>query len=438
MGTFCDLTLNETAITSWKNDVPEEWFYLFSDKNIKHRVVKLYEEFPEEYSEDDSPDDYHIYKLSCSVKEAKKRLDIQGFNKENLIKDLQNNLNEQKQDYQSWIDSLGSSDDGFTLFIQNQINVIEGFNFDTWVKKIRELLRQKLKFPLDNTVDFLKRDPFYNYLLENYEADYMVNLPISDWRFFLRFILEAAKENDILTLDLTEMIDAGWYSIPFTTPIEQARNDLTSSYTNNTRIIILTEGHSDFDILSKSMNLLCPEFSDLYYFMDFNDDIRHPGGAPELIKRIKALISIKIQSKVIAIFDNDTAAHEALITLKGKPIPENIKLCLLPGFDELRSYPTIGPQGQHNSDINGRAASIEMYLGHDCLTDENGQMIPVEWSGKSSTISTYQGEIKEKNYIKNKFYKKIEHCVKNKASISNYDWTGIELILEHIFNQFQD
>lgn len=39
----------------------------------------------------------------------------------------------------------------------------------------------------------------------------------------------------------------------------------------------------------------------------------------------------------------------------------------LPDLEFLKSYPTLGPNGLANMDINGVAASIELYLGNDVL-----------------------------------------------------------------------
>ena len=73
-------------------------------------------------------------------------------------------------------------------------------------------------------------------------------------------------------------------------------------------------------------------------------------------------------------------------------IPDNIKIARYPNIKMLEDYPTIGPSGITNMDINGLAGSIEMYLGVDSLTEKK-ELIPVQWKGFDSSLKKYQGEI---------------------------------------------
>jgi len=55
---------------------------------------------------------------------------------------------------------------------------------------------------------------------------------------------------------------------------------------------------------------------------------------------------------VIALFDNDTAAHAAVRGLKGTKLPGTIRVVFLPELELARHYPTLGPQGLMSSDVN--------------------------------------------------------------------------------------
>ncbi len=59
----------------------------------------------------------------------------------------------------------------------------------------------------------------------------------------------------------------------------------------------------------------------------------------------------------------------------------------------------FGPPGEHISDINGRAVSIELFLGRHNLSAVDGTLIPVTWNGYVSSVGQYQGEINEKRRV---------------------------------------
>ena len=69
----------------------------------------------------------------------------------------------------------------------------------------------------------------------------------------------------------------------------------------------------------------------------------------------------------------------------------------LPDLEILRDYPTLGPAGESRMDVNGLAASIELYLGRDVLTNPvAGHLVCVQWKGYVAGVRKYQGEILDK------------------------------------------
>jgi hypothetical protein len=71
---------------------------------------------------------------------------------------------------------------------------------------------------------------------------------------------------------------------------------------------------------------------------------------------------------------------------------------MLPPLDSLTAYPTIGPSGRADMDINGLAASVELYLGEDVLTDGEG-LCQVQWTGYDTALRQYQGQVLDKSGI---------------------------------------
>lgn len=83
-------------------------------------------------------------------------------------------------------------------------------------------------------------------------------------------------------------------------------------------------------------------------------------------------------------------------------LPENILAVRLPDIELAKENPTIGPQGFHLVNVNGRAASIELYLGRTTLT-LNGELRHVRWTSYNKSVRTYQGEVEANGEIQHDF-----------------------------------
>ncbi len=94
------------------------------------------------------------------------------------------------------------------------------------------------------------------------------------------------------------------------------------------------------------------------------------------MKFLRAFAAARINTLILAVFDNDAVGLEALKTARGLALPENIRVAALPDIELARSYPTIGPQGMHEMDINGCAVSIELFLGRHNISGQDGSLIP--------------------------------------------------------------
>ena len=104
----------------------------------------------------------------------------------------------------------------------------------------------------------------------------------------------------------------------------------------------------------------------------------------------------------------------------------------LPVLDELRSYPTLGPTVTALTDINGLAASLELYFGHDVLTRADGSLTPVQWRGYDKTVGRYQGEITDKPILRERFVEKVEEARAHAKAIASMDWAPMRKVLDTI------
>ncbi|WP_193758277.1 hypothetical protein [Pseudovibrio sp. Ad26] len=87
-------------------------------------------------------------------------------------------------------------------------------------------------------------------------------------------------------------------------------------------------------------------------------------------------------------FDNDAVGVETYEKTKRLELPESYRVEILPNLGELEKFPTIGPTGESEENINGRAAAIECYLDlkRACLP-----RIKVEWGAKKQKSRPVSG-----------------------------------------------
>jgi hypothetical protein len=198
---------------------------------------------------------------------------------------------------------------------------------------------------------------------------------------------------------------------------------------------VLDEDNEERLICEYKTTVMNPEVVDFYSFMDFNAT-NASGSASSLVSYVKAFIGSGLRNKIIAIFDNDTAAHEALSILKKIDIPDNIKIFTYPDLEYTKNYPTLGPYGIVSTDINGLACSIELFLGIDLLKDENEILIPVQWKGYNQLLKKYQGEILNKEKIIQRYFMLLDDIEKEENIPINHDWYGMHSILNMIYKAF--
>ncbi len=235
---------------------------------------------------------------------------------------------------------------------------------------------------------------------------------------------------------MTDLVWSGYfeYSDDF---IEYGLHSTVVEYNSMARTIILTEGKTDTYFLKESMKLLYPHLVDYYSFLEFENS-KLGGGVGNLTNIVKAFAGSGIVNNIIALFDNDTAAASAIKSLSKTVIPNNIKILKLPDIEVLRDYPTIGPSGNVNLDMNGIAASIELFFGSDVLKIEGENLSPVQWTGYDPNIKKYQGEVIDKITLQRRFNKKIEASKSDKDDCLDDKWDDMRSIFKLLFNAFNE
>jgi hypothetical protein len=298
---------------------------------------------------------------------------------------------------------------------------INDFSFNVWKDTIRLMFagHHSDKNPFDQ-----------NYTLED-NFDIISNCYM-DQSFFgvdapcfssILAILELVddKHNTHVSLDYSELVSGGY--------VEE--EDELCKNSDFEKTVILTEGVSDRRFIERSLKVLYPHLFDYYSFLDFQE-LKLGGSASSLVHTVKAFSAAGIKNRIVAVFDNDTAAIDAMKPLNRLPVAKNIRIVTLPSLEFLNNYPTIGPQGLHNINVNGLAGSIELYFEESSLKDENQKLIPVVWKGFNESEQKYQGEISKKSIVQSQF-EEILNRIEAGDNVSNYNFDSMKKVFETIF-----
>lgn len=382
------------------------------------------------WGEPNDPDDQEtemVTEYSCTTADAIDRLNIMGFTYSRVQDEFEAGRRAELEKYSSW-----AEDDDSQWFVE-EWNLIRNITFDEYVRAFNEVLTNRLRPDPFDDHDKEGLNPFVKYILTNNE-DYLFGFLGSDIRFLIRLTCELSSKSSRVVQDITGLIYSGHYEE--NEPVcENATKALIAGHPENSSRIVLTEGSTDAAILKEALAILYPHLSEYYVFFDFESS-RSPGGAGRLVSLVKAFSATGITNRIIALFDNDTAAQEARRALTNVSLPQNIVVLSYPELESLRNYPTLGPGGLTLLDVNGLAANMELYLGDDVLRDDEGHLTPVQWKGYNEILRQYQGEVMGKTRLQACFQEKASRCKSDPALIKTTDWTGLSAILQQIFHAF--
>jgi hypothetical protein len=202
-------------------------------------------------------------------------------------------------------------------------------------------------------------------------------------------------------------------------------------------VVVLTEGRTDAEFLKAALMILRPHLTDLIRFLDY--ERRPEGGVGALVGMIRAFAAAGIANRVVAVFDNDTAAADAMRNLGAQPLPPQIQVMHYPDLELAKAYPLLDPGTPESpggtltvADVNGLAGSIELYLGRDVLTQADGTLRPVRWTSYVPGMNRYQGQIIGKGAIQKAFRAKSRAARENPEYAEQQDWSGLCLIIDAI------
>lgn len=426
MSSYCNLKLGNVEIGWSQNGYDPYLLSLFqeSDKKITPSTIKEYYR-SEDLSEEEQEGSVTIVQYRSTVRAIRDRLELMGYTQKVAEKGFNIGLEIAIKDYKEC--SINHDTDLFN----STIEVLQNLDLKKWCQAIRDINENNLnqthisdkKITLSPEVKLILENGWFGF------SGY-------DYRHFVRLLIDLYEDQDELIYDFTELAIGGWVD-EADELVELLENEVSANYSAERRVIIATEGRTDSILLKRSLQLLYPHISDFYRFLDF-EEAKIPGGAGALASMIKAFAGAGIINRVIALFDNDTAADSAIRPLQLVDLPDNIVILNYPSLDLAKNYPTIGPSGLVNMDINSLAGSLELYLGVDCLTDENGDLTPIQWKGYDTKLQKYQGEILNKDLVQDRYLEKLTRCETSHKLLDEYDWSGIHLIVKSLISAFHE
>ena len=440
MSSYASFKIGDVQLASSRNGVNPALMWVFRPEDRRVRWVDNRDrELLAHYVDDLYLDDFDehnphkIVRFECTAATIRDRLDLKGFTYETARLIFQARLDIEIEQEESWREHYPGQ------WLDESLGQLRELTVDRWISCIKRIQCSGL---MERGCDHLDPDdpqlPLLRSMLR--DSSELFGFPGDLFSYggnllhAFRIIVEHTPENELITYDLTDLDAGGWID---------ADDDLIGSvdsllYTESwltEPVIVLTEGDTDRRILERSLALLYPHLADYFRFFD-HSTTRSGGGAGQLANLVRSFAALDVRQRIVALFDNDTAAKETLSTLDFGHLPNNIAVIHYPDCKTGQDYPTVGPTGSSRMDINGVAGGIELYLGSDVLVDQNGERSPVQWTGYSTKLGAYQGEILNKLKTHEKFFAKLDLCEQQPEQIAFSDWEDIRTILDTLRGAF--
>jgi hypothetical protein len=416
MGSYGGLYIGGLRVASIKNRVDPELLSVFTDNMYRNRIA----EAAEFYVDTEPGATVTAHEFTASGQIIADRLDIFGFTADEVYHALDSQLDRARD-----IRALPLWDDAspeYLASMEAERAYLGDYTARDWISDLRSAAASPAKDSMaPGTIRWL-----------------MFLIDEEDERLALRAAL-LARPDDEVRLDVTDLVAGGWLDECPAGICTTDLNTMRAVAAVHSPIVVLTEGKTDIAVLEPALRLLYPHLNDLVRFMDYGE--RPAGGAGPLMNTVRSFAAAGIANRVVALFDNDTAATDALRSLDRARLPDNIRVRQYPPIDLARHYPTLGPPpgdvGVTYTDVNGLAGSIEMYLGRDILTLPDGTLRPVQWRSYIPGARQYQGEITNKQVLHDAYHAKIRSAETDPSNIAQQDWSSIHAIFDLVFRAFR-
>jgi len=335
---------------------------------------------------------------STSLGRVKHRLELLGYS----LQKLNSHFQDHNDNYPDYLEQPEISFETM-LAIFSKINIKDYKNkkeygdYDLGEYVIENIFQNETFKDLKDHIDIKDKDI----------GAYFENL---DPLFILRLLIENPNNLEMnLEWRTQDVIDGGWTN----------EKEIFVGVEEADKFLIVTEGSSDTFIIKKSLELLKPDILDFFTFVDMEDNYPFTGTG-NLHRFCQGLTSIRIQNKTLVLFDNDLEGVDKFNKTNNLNLPRQMKIMKLPELEEFTNFLTVGPTGETNENINGKAVAIE------CFLDLTKSKPKIRWTNYNKDFDAYQGSLENKdNYVRD--FKSV------KNANDNYDFTKLTRLLDEIY-----
>lgn len=441
MGTYTSLSVGGYEIYSTRGYADSVAMTIFTENDRYERVVRVDETgqhhpvdcpVPEDLvpDEDDQQVDVGYAAPGWKVRD---RLEVMGFTLEATRREFEAGIADRIEELRAW----SEDDPAIEVLWKSDLDNLESLSFEIWLRTFASLVARRLYSwrltAWSGNPEPAQVSPLEKFMLEDHHG-LIIGFPPNDIRYLIRAAIEACGLDTVVEQDLTGVVHAGYYWL-HEQVAHEAREGLLNDFPANAKIVVLTEGKTDGHALEGALKLLYPHLVEYYAFMDF-EGASVAGGAGPLVATLKAFAGAGIANRTVALFDNDTAARVALRGLMQVQLPSNIRVLTYPRLPLAENYPTMGPNGLSEMDVNGLAGALELYFGEDILAQDDGSLTPVQWKGYEGAVRGYQGELMNKPALQGAFSRKLKEALANPDLINSQDWEGMRAILDVLRSAF--
>lgn len=365
MGSYAPLTIDGYEVAWFKNGFDPSIALLFGiNEYTSHPAVG--DELDRWDWRDEPDDEFVIHELVSSGNAVRERLDVLGIGMTAvtvMFEKITRDKGEQRFEL-----PMPSNPDAETVLLHKQwdenFQSIREMTIEKWLKMVGARFKNRDFEGNGRTPHTL---PWLMDLWEEW-----------DTRVQMRAILEALPHTTEVRIDFTDVVFGGWVDLD-TNPHQATLEWMTDEAVSGSPVVVLTEGQTDARFLQSAVEILKPHLIDYLRFVDFT--FNPESNASALLKTVKMFASAGIRNRIVAVFDSDTAAEDVLFSFDEAALPKNISIFRLPRLKLASLYPVAGPEGLGFTDVNGLAASIELYLGEDVLRDDARVLREVQWMG---------------------------------------------------------
>ena len=434
MGSWGELSAGPFTLFFFKDMVPNDLVCLFQDGMYFPSTGRA----STRYGVGGKPDyDVEFFEYKATGRLIADRLDILGFEIDSSLEVLRQSIGE-NLDNPPWFEGSGRIDPEWVERWRAEQAALAELDTDRWLEAIASAAATQSKAVFEPP----DQEPVVG------SGKWLLNLIPDEsenarWHR-LRLVTHAVPDIEVI-LDVSDLVYGGWLvKDELDTLPSVAQEWWTAESSARSPIVVLTEGSTDAEFLRAGLNLLYPHLTDLVRFLD--PRARSEGSAGALVNTVKAFAAAGIRNRIVAVFDDDGAASDALKQLKAVALPPNIVIMQLPPVpvpdDLLICLPPLDSR-HHSTGNPGNArisGCVEMYLGSDAICGDDNVTVLMDLAAHHRDPGQYEARFvdrRNKKKVQENYRRKVRAAVAHGGPLPHQDWSAMADALKCIVTAHQ-